>query len=706
MCSFANPAGSSNAATSATSVSERRSVRSKKLLPPPLHGWRCDGVLPVLPLAQPPAPRLECLVLARMRSWRLPCATWNDSVPLWSGKVSVLCGEHWCLCPYLTSDARVMVTNNHQSYVGLSAVLETQFPLHNRDTVCCELWWCSFHGVVLDPRLYLSRPRIAAISSAPQHKALACSLLQFSGWLHRPGLVVLLKAVRGSEYVNQGPHTVPADDLEARFVREIHWSQHRIQAASVAQRAAMQSSQNKNCHAHSHVWSHQTGLAATSRSQNLGLQWLETLPAPRQQFGGCFWCLLGWWPVRLPGVCATDLPCVVLRGCDRTSGTLSSWVSYLHQKSVVVVLVDRVFQESQWQQWALEWHLEDFDPFCDASAGWSFFTCRIRPRPRDNCSASLVGTNTWLCSGGTCSPAKAMVTVGSPRLPWSVLRLGAVRFVASCGDPHVPRVISAALAPLAAICPSRQSKRLLGWVSTFLCSSPLLTEHHRKSKPASFVFRARLSSLGGCQLSHSRPVHVCTPVLDSCTAAPVFGACAFTCSGLETHATLRKHIVSQVVPPCIWSNPILHVRSQVILLLAAQVRVRTTTGTAWILTSEQAIASCASHVHALCACTHSSFIHGTQRCRSPAVARCRAHSSAKAPSMESPARPDWVRCSLQAWRSTRVLHPDEVARVFVLVCPASTHRPVRRGIFQCCCLLVSLRNVSSNNPTMTQREPT
>ena len=27
--------------------------------------------------------------------------------------------------------------------------------------------------------------------------------------------------------------------------------------------------------------------------KNLGLQWLETLPAPRQQFGGCFWCLLG-----------------------------------------------------------------------------------------------------------------------------------------------------------------------------------------------------------------------------------------------------------------------------------------------------------------------------------------------------------------------------------------------------------------------------
>ena len=162
----------------------------------------------------------------------------------------------------------------------------------------------------------------------------------------------------------------------------------------------------------------------------------------RQQFGGCFWCLLGWWPVRLLGVRATDLPCVVLRGCDRTSGTLSSWVSYLHQKSVVVVLVDRVFQESQWQQWALEWHLEDFDAFCDASAGWSFFTRRIRPRPRDNCSASLGGTNTWLCSGGTCSPAKAMVTVGSPRLPWSVLRLGAVRFVASCGDPHVPSDLS------------------------------------------------------------------------------------------------------------------------------------------------------------------------------------------------------------------------------------------------------------------------
>ena len=56
--SFAKPAGSSHAATSATIVSERRSVHSNTLLTAPLVLRSGEDVRPVLPLA-PPTLRLD-----------------------------------------------------------------------------------------------------------------------------------------------------------------------------------------------------------------------------------------------------------------------------------------------------------------------------------------------------------------------------------------------------------------------------------------------------------------------------------------------------------------------------------------------------------------------------------------------------------------------------------------------------------------------
>ena len=83
-------------------------------------------------------------------------------------------------------------------------------------------------------------------------------------------------------------------------------------------------------------------------------------------------------------------------------------------------------------------------------------------------------------------------------------------------------------------------------------------------------FRARLSPLRGCQLCHSKPVHISTPVLDSCTTGPmlmiarshVLGSRHLVCSASASIHALSAFFVSQVVLLCSWSDPTLHVRGQ------------------------------------------------------------------------------------------------------------------------------------------------
>ena len=61
---------------------------------------------------------------------------------------------HWCLCPCLTSDARVMVSHVHQSCLGFSAVLETQYPPYvhdiaaNCDGSATNTTWYLSHGCI------------------------------------------------------------------------------------------------------------------------------------------------------------------------------------------------------------------------------------------------------------------------------------------------------------------------------------------------------------------------------------------------------------------------------------------------------------------------------------------------------------------------------------------------------------------------------
>ena len=93
---------------------------------------------------------------------------------------------------------------------------------------------------------------------------------------------------------------------------------------------------------------------------------------------------------------------------------------------------------------------------------------------------------------------------------------------------------------------SARHEKPKGDLYTFLCSSPLLTEHHGSSKPASFAFRAHLSSLRRCQLGHSRPAHISTPKLDSKHGASVNGR-AFSCSGLGALGVFR-HVAVEIQP--------------------------------------------------------------------------------------------------------------------------------------------------------------